>query len=49
MSVIRKAAVSETLNEDCDQAITDAKYGFISGALKETFVDNHLIKNILHA
>lgn len=31
----------ETLNEDSEQAITDAKYGFISGALKETFVDNH--------
>lgn len=31
-----------TLNEDCESAITDAKYGFISGALKETFTDNHL-------
>ena len=30
------------INEDSEQAITDAKYGFISGALKETFVDNHL-------
>lgn len=29
------------LNEDCDQAIIDAKYAFIAGALKETFVDNH--------
>lgn len=29
------------MNEDCEQAITDAKYGFISGALKETYVDNH--------
>ncbi|KAB4812002.1 ferrous iron transport protein B, partial [Bacteroides thetaiotaomicron] len=29
-------------NEDCESAITDAKYGFISGALKETFTDNHL-------
>lgn len=29
------------LNEDSEQAVTDAKYGFISGALKETFVDNH--------
>ncbi len=34
--------ISETLNEDCEAAITDAKYGFISGALKETFTDNHL-------
>ena len=30
------------MNEDCESAITDAKYGFISGALKETFTDNHL-------
>lgn len=30
------------LNEDSEQAITDAKYGFITGALKETFTDNHL-------
>lgn len=29
------------INEDSEQAITDAKYGFIAGALKETFVDNH--------
>lgn len=36
--------IHKVLNEDCDQAITDAKYGFISGALKETFVDNHLEK-----
>lgn len=34
--------ISATLNEDCESAITDAKYGFISGALKETFTDNHL-------
>lgn len=30
------------LNDDSESALTDAKYGFISGALKETFVDNHL-------
>ena len=29
------------INEDSEQAITDAKYGFISGALRETYVDNH--------
>ena len=34
--------IQETLNEDSESAITDAKYGFISGALKETFTDNHL-------
>lgn len=32
------------LNEDSEQAMTDAKYGFITGALKETFTDNHLEK-----
>ena len=36
-----KQRVREVLNEDSEQAITDAKYGFISGALRETFVDNH--------
>lgn len=34
--------IQATVNEDCESAITDAKYGFISGALKETFTDNHL-------
>ena len=34
--------IQSTMNEDCESAITDAKYGFISGALKETFTDNHL-------
>lgn len=29
------------LNEESEQAITDAKYGFIAGALRETYVDNH--------
>lgn len=28
-------------NEDSEQAITDAKYGFISGALQETFTNNN--------
>lgn len=32
----------QTLGEDAESAITDAKYAFISGALKETFTDNHL-------
>lgn len=31
----------ETINEDSEQAITDAKYGFITGALKETYTDNY--------
>ncbi|NCC10282.1 MAG: ferrous iron transport protein B [Bacteroidia bacterium] len=34
--------IRQTMNEDSESAITDAKYGFISGALKETYVDNHL-------
>lgn len=34
--------ISVVLSEDCESAIIDAKYGFISGALKETFTDNHL-------
>ncbi|HEY5571351.1 MAG TPA: ferrous iron transport protein B [Bacteroidales bacterium] len=33
-----------SLNEESDTAITNAKYGFITGALKETFIDNHLEK-----
>ncbi len=34
--------IRQVLNEDSEQAITDAKYGFISGALKETYVEkNH--------
>ena len=36
--------IREVMNEDSEQAITDAKYGFITGALKETFTDNHLEK-----
>ena len=28
------------LGEDSEQAMTDAKYGFIAGALKETYVEN---------
>ena len=34
--------ISKAINEDSEQAITDAKYGFISGALKETFTQSHL-------
>lgn len=36
--------IRNVINEDSEQAITDAKYGFITGALKETFTDNHLEK-----
>ncbi|MDR0745796.1 MAG: ferrous iron transport protein B [Mediterranea sp.] len=31
----------ELTKEDTESAMTDAKYGFISGALRETFTDNH--------
>lgn len=33
--------ILKLMKEDSESAITDAKYGFIAGALKETFVDNH--------
>ena len=36
-----EARIREALGEESEQAITDAKYGFIAGALHETFVDNH--------
>jgi ferrous iron transport protein B len=39
--------IQRVLNEDSESAITDAKYGFISGALKETFIDNHQEKEQL--
>lgn len=31
--------IREVMNEDSEQAITDAKYGFVAGALKETYID----------
>jgi ferrous iron transport protein B len=34
--------IMKAMNEDSEQAITDAKYGFISGALKETFTQGQL-------
>ena len=34
------ARLRKVLDEDSEQAITDAKYGFISGALKETYTVN---------
>ena len=36
-----EARIAEVVNEESEQAITDAKYGFIAGALSETYVDNH--------
>ena len=36
--------ILKTMGEDSEQAITDAKYGFIAGALKETFTASQLEK-----
>lgn len=36
-----KQRLRAVLNEESEQALTDAKYGFIAGALRETYVDNH--------
>ena len=36
--------IANAMNEDSEQAIADAKYGFITGALKETFTENQLEK-----
>ena len=36
-----EARLHKLLGEEGEQAITDAKYGFISGALKETYTDLH--------
>ena len=36
-----EARISSILNEDCEASITNAKYGFISGALKETYREKH--------
>jgi ferrous iron transport protein B len=33
--------IYELTKEDTESAITNAKYGFISGALRETYTDNH--------
>lgn len=38
------ANIRSTLNEDSESAIIDAKYGFIAGALKEVYTDNHIPK-----
>ena len=38
--------IQSIVNEDSEQAITEAKYGFISGAMLETFTDNHQDKEV---
>lgn len=34
--------IEDLLKEDCETALTDARYGFISGALRETFEQNKI-------
>ncbi len=36
------AQIAELLSTDCETALTDARYGFISGALRETFEQNKI-------
>ncbi len=36
-----KERLYKVLGMESEQAITDAKYGFVAGAMRETFVDNH--------
>lgn len=36
--------IETTLKQDSEGAIADAKYGFIAGALKETFVENPILQ-----
>ncbi len=41
------AYIQKELKEDSEQAITDAKYGFIQGALRETYTNNHIERKSL--
>ena len=36
------ALIESLLDEDCETALTDARYGFISGALRETYQQNKI-------
>ena len=42
-----KRSIQNELGEDSESAITDAKYGFVQGALKECFRKNHVNNRIL--
>lgn len=42
-----KRNIQNELGEDSESAITDAKYGFVQGALKECFRKNHVNNRIL--
>lgn len=37
--------IMEEMNEDSETAITDAKYGFVQGVLKECFVNAHVVNH----
>ncbi|WP_300729583.1 ferrous iron transport protein B [uncultured Bacteroides sp.] len=39
--------IKKEIGEDSESAITDAKYGFVQGALKECFEENHQYKRLL--
>lgn len=38
----KSSQIEELLKEDCETAFTNARYGFISGALRETFQQNKI-------
>lgn len=40
-------AILKEIDEDSESAITDAKYGFVQGALKETFEKTHKYKRLM--
>ena len=40
-------AIQKEINEDSESAITDAKYGFVQGALKETYKKVHKYKRLM--
>lgn len=42
LSIIKK--VESDLGDDCETLITDAKYGFIAGALKETYKESPIVR-----
>ncbi len=47
MSATARTEIESALGEDIETAIANHKYGFISGALKETFVATQRVRNTL--
>lgn len=39
------ARIEKATGQDCESAITDAKYAFVNGALKETYIENTQKRN----